>query len=42
MRLLREAVFMVLAALAVCAFSTTVLVLTWLFLSWLDPSLVYD
>ena len=31
---------MVLAGLAVCAFSATALLLTWLFLYWLDPTLV--
>ncbi len=40
MRAFREVVFLALAAVAVLAFSATALVLTWLFLYWLDPTLV--
>jgi len=39
-RVSREVVFLALAAAAVLAFSAAALVLTWLFLYWLDPTLV--
>lgn len=39
-RIFREVAFLALAALGVFAFSATALVLGWLFLYWLDPTLV--